>query len=81
MDFSAEEISSDGTVILPEKLERKHGLLSHFSQVIPDKRHPFRTVHRVEKLLKQRVYSLMQGYEDANDTQYLKKRPVIQRYP
>jgi hypothetical protein len=77
MDFSAEEISSDGAVMLLEKLERKHGLLSHFSQAIPDKRHPLRTVHSVEKLLKQRVYSLMQGYEDANDTQYLKNDPLF----
>ena len=28
LDFTAEEISSDGSVILLEKLERQHGLLN-----------------------------------------------------
>jgi len=78
LDFSAEEISSDGAVLLLEKLERKHGLLRYFSQFIPDNRDPFRTVHSIEKLLKQRVFTLMQGYEDANDVTYLKNDPLYQ---
>lgn len=77
MDFSADEISSDGAVLLLEKLERKHGLLSYFSKTVPDLRHPLRTVHSVEKLMKQRVYSIMQGYEDANDVEYLKNDPLF----
>ena len=74
--ISAEEISSDGSVILLEKLERKHKLLRHFSKFIPDTRDPFRTVHTREKQLKQRVYSLMQGYEDTNDVKYLMNDPL-----
>jgi hypothetical protein len=77
MDFSAEEISSDGAVLLLEKIEREHRLLRYYSKVIPDPRDPFRRVHSVEKLLKQRVYSLMQGYEDANDVCYLKNDPLL----
>ena len=77
MDFSAEEISSDGAVLLLEKLERQHGLLSYFSKVIPDLRHPLRIVHSIEKLVKQRVYSLIQGYEDGNDVQYLENDPLF----
>ena len=76
VDFSAEEISSDGSVILLEKLERKHQLIRHFSKIIPDTRDPFRTIHTREKQLKQRVYSLMQGYEDTNDVNYLKNDPL-----
>ena len=59
VDFSADEISSDGAVLLLEKLERKHGILRYFSSVLPDHRDPFRTVHSIEKLLKQRVFTLM----------------------
>ena len=55
VDFSAEDISSDGAVLLLEKLERKKGLLRYFSNIIPDNRDPLRTVHSIEKLLKQRV--------------------------
>ena len=76
VDFSAGEISSDGSVLLLEKLERKHKLIRHFSKFIPDNRDPLRTIHKTEKLLKQRVYSLMQGYEDTNDVNYLKNDPL-----
>ena len=75
-DFSAEEISSDGAVVLLEKLEREHKLISYISKHIPDHRDPLRTVHTVNKLLKQRVYTLMHGYEDANDVSYLKNDPL-----
>ena len=77
MDFSAGEISSDGAILLLEKLERQHSLLSYFSKVIPDARHPLRTVHYIEKLVKQRVYSIMQGYQDGNDVQYLQNDPLF----
>ena len=76
VDFSAEEISSDGAVVLLEKIEKKHGMISNMSKYIPDHRDPFRTTHSVEKLLKQRVFTLMQGYEDANDVSYLKNDPL-----
>jgi len=76
VDFSAEQISSDGSVILLEKLERKNKLLRHFSKIIPDNRDPLRTIHSREKQLKQRVYTLMQGYEDTNDVNYLNNDPL-----
>lgn len=76
VDFSAEEISSDGAVILLEKLERQHKLISYFSHFIPDNRHPLKIVHSIEKLLKQRVFTLMQGYEDTNDVKHLKNDPI-----
>lgn len=76
VDFSAEEISSDGSIVLLEKLERQHKLISYFSSFIPDNRNPLRTVHSVEKLLKQRVFTLMQGYEDTNDVGHLKNDPL-----
>jgi hypothetical protein len=78
IDFSSEEISSDGSVILLEKLERKHKIIRYFSKFIPDNRDSLRTIHSIEKLLKQRVFTLMQGYEDTNDVQYLKNDPLLQ---
>jgi len=44
-DFSAEEISSDGAILLLDKLERKHQLIKYFSRVMPDERNPLRIVH------------------------------------
>ena len=77
-NFSAEAVSSDGAVVLLEKLERKHNLLSSFSQLIPDKRDPLRTIHETKKMVKQRVFMLMQGYEDTNDVEHLKHDPVFE---
>lgn len=77
VDFLAEEISSDGALVLLEKLDKKHKLISYLSEHINDKRHPLRTVHSVEKILKQRVFGLMQGYEDANDVEHLKNDPLF----
>lgn len=78
VDFSAQEISSDGAVILLEKIERKHKLIEYFSKQIPDHRDPNRVTHTMKKLLKQRVFTLMHGYEDANDVSFLKNDPLYE---
>lgn len=78
VDFSAHDISTDGSVVLLEKLERKHKLIKYFSDHIIDRRDPYRIVHSIEKLLKQRVFTLMQGYEDTNDVTHLKNDPLYQ---
>ena len=76
LDFSAEEISSDGAIILLEKLERKEKLIDYFSKYLPDNRDPLRIKHSRYKLLKQRVFMLMQGYEDTNDVFHLQHDPL-----
>lgn len=78
VNFSSEEISSDTSLILLEKIERKHKIIRNISSLIPDYRNPLFVVHSYEKMLKQRVFLLMQGYEDANDAEYLKYDPVLQ---
>ncbi|MCD6543092.1 MAG: transposase, partial [Flavobacteriaceae bacterium] len=40
IDFSAEQISSDGSLILLEKLEREHKVINYFSKFLPDTRNP-----------------------------------------
>jgi len=78
VNFSSEEISSDTSLILLEKIERKHKIIKDISVLIPDCRNPLFVQHSYEKMLKQRVFLLMQGYEDANDAGYLKHDPVLQ---
>jgi hypothetical protein len=77
VDFSAEQVSSDGAVVLLEKLERTHKVIRRMASYIPDRRDPDKVVHSVEKLLRQRVFTLMQGYEDCNDTEHLKNDPLL----
>ncbi len=73
----AEQVSSDGAVVLLDKLERKHKLLSRISAHISDQQEPAKVTHSVEKLLRQRVFTLLQGYEDCNDVELLKNDPLF----
>ena len=77
IDFSADEISSDGSLVLLEKLEREHGLIRYFSNSIPDSRNPKLITYTRESQLKQRVYMLMLGYEDNNDVTHLQYDPLF----
>lgn len=76
-NFSAEEISTDGAIFLLEKIERKYRLVKNFSSYLPDQRHQSYTEHTIEEMLKQRVFLMVQGYEDCNDEKYLRNDPVI----
>lgn len=42
--FSAKRDSSDGVVVLLDKLERNHTLIFRISRPIPDQRNPYRGV-------------------------------------
>ena len=53
--YDASMISSDGAIVLLEKIERAHKLLRYYRSYIPDHRHPLLITHTIEKLLKQRV--------------------------
>ncbi|MCP4055187.1 MAG: IS1380 family transposase [Mesoflavibacter sp.] len=77
VDFEAEKLSSDGGLIMLEKIERKHHIIKHFSDLIVDKRHSSYIKHSFHKLLMQRVFLLMQGYQDANDADLLKEDPIL----
>lgn len=77
VDFSASEISSDGAIVLLEKIERKSGLLKYFSSLIPDLRDQSKVTHCNYKVLKQRVFMMMQGYEDCNDVTHLQNDPLF----
>nr|WP_240491759.1 transposase [Flavivirga aquatica] len=64
-------------MILLEKLERDNKLLSHFGKLLPDDRNPKYITYSREHQLKQRVFMLMLGYEDANDVIHLQNDPLF----
>ncbi len=78
-DFSASAISSDGAILLSEKVEKKTGLLKDFASLIPDYRNPDYIDYTYEQMLRQRVFLMMQGYQDCNDEQKLREDPVISK--
>jgi hypothetical protein len=77
LDFLAKEISSDGSLILLEKIERKHKLIKKFSKHLPDTRDQNRITFTRENQLKQRVFMMKLGYEDVNDVSHLKNDPLF----
>lgn len=77
LDFSASEISSDGSLILLEKIEREHKLIKKFGKYLPDLRNPRFITYTRENQLKQRVFMMMLGYEDANDVTHLQHDPLF----
>jgi hypothetical protein len=77
IDFSASEISSDGSLILLEKIEREHKLIKKLAKHLPDLRNPKYITYTREAQLKQRVFKLMLGYEDANDVTHLQNDPLF----
>lgn len=76
-DFSAEKISSDGGVLILNSIERKHKILRDFVSVIPDYRSPLLIKHDLLKMLKQRTFLMALGYEDCDDSDTLRKDPII----
>jgi Transposase DDE domain group 1 len=78
-DFSGEKISSDGGVLLLDKVERKHRFLRDFSRVIPDYRSFLLVEHTIEKMVKQRTYLMALGYEDCDDSDLLRNDPIISK--
>ena len=77
VDFSGSEISTDGSLILLEKIEREHKLIRKFGKYLPDLRNPKLITYTREAQLKQRVFMLMLGYEDANDVSHLQHDPLF----
>lgn len=77
LDFSAQAVSSDGAIVLSKKLERKFNLIQHFCKAIPETRDLRYIDHSVEEMVRQRVFLMMQGYDDCNDVERLKEDPVI----
>lgn len=76
-DFSGEVISTDGAIILSEKIERKSRLIRNFCKLLHDKRDQNKIDHSIEKMIKQRVFLQIQGYEDCNDESHLRNDPII----
>ncbi len=66
-DFSGGQITSDGGLVLVAQLNRHYHITERFAECFEDHREPKRVQHALSDLIAQRVYGLVQGYEDLND--------------
>jgi len=76
-DFNGGELSSDAGLLLIRESESQTGIISCIADVLDDKRHPGYVKHEFEQLLRQRVYQIASGYEDANDSNELRHDPIF----
>jgi hypothetical protein len=77
-NFDAQDVSTDGAILLTKKIAQKSGYLQSFSNLVPDYRNPLFIDYSIEDLVSQRVLMMMQGYEDCNDVGRLNHDPLIE---
>jgi Transposase DDE domain group 1 len=75
--FSDLELSSDAGILLARQAEEQVQVCRGLSECIEDWRDPHKITHSLYQLVSQRVYQLVGGYEDANDSNVLRHDPIF----
>jgi Transposase DDE domain group 1 len=76
-DFDAGSLSSDGGVLFLRAVEANVGVIQRLSHALHDRRHQSYVEHTYGDLLRQRVFQIACGYEDANDCDPLRHDPAF----
>jgi hypothetical protein len=71
-EFNGGHISSEGGLLLIRRLDEHLGLSKKIAACFTDRRDSSRIEHRIEEQIGQRLYGLVQGYEDLNDHEALR---------
>jgi Transposase DDE domain group 1 len=77
VDFNGGLLSSDGGLLLLAPLDQKLRLTERVAACLHDPRLKERIQHPLLDLLRQRVYQIAAGYEDANDATTLRADPAL----
>jgi hypothetical protein len=77
LDFDGGRLSSDAGLVLLKDINDQLGLTRHLAAVLSDPRDPRRINFTLEDLIKQRVFQIAAGYEDANDANTLREDPIF----
>jgi hypothetical protein len=77
VDFDGGEVSSDAGLLFLRETEAKHGIICRMANILRDRRHKSYVIHDLLELFSQRIFQIASGYEDANDSNDLRKDPII----
>ncbi len=77
-DFSGGQITSDAGLLPLRAFDQRHRLTSDWAACLSDPRQDDRVRHDSLALLRQRIYQIVAGYEDANDAGRLRHDPLLQ---
>jgi hypothetical protein len=74
--FSELELSSDAGILLAAQAEEQVQVCQGLAECINEWREENKIRHSLKQLVSQRVYQLLGGYEDANDSNRLRHDPI-----
>ena len=77
-DFSGGQITSDAGLLPLRAFDERHHLTRDWAEGLRDPRQKERVQHDAPVLLRQRIYQIVAGYEDANDADRLRHDPLLQ---
>lgn len=75
--FDGGEMTSDAGLLLIGAADKRIGLVSALSEGIFDGRQGSKVKHSLADMLRERIFSVAMGYEDANDLDYLRNDPAL----
>ena len=75
--FDAPRLSSDGGFLLLQGIEDQLGLCAQIASHIPDNRLSQRIKHSRLDQLKQRAFLIALGYQDCNDSDWMRHDPLL----
>jgi hypothetical protein len=73
--FDGGRLTSDGGVLLVAQAEREMAICAQLAACIADPRDPSRVTHRLDDILRARIFAICCGYEDADDLDTLRDDP------
>ena len=75
VDFDGGTTTSDAGALLLRQAESNIGIIDRVVAAMSDRRHPSYVDHTYTDLIRQRVFQIACGYEDANDSNDLRSDP------
>ncbi len=76
-NFKGGQITSDGGLILVAQIDQHYRISERLAACFADQRAPTKVQHKLSDLIAQRLYGLVQGYEDLNDHDQLRHDPMF----
>lgn len=78
VDFAGGDISSDAGLILVREFDQRLRLSADVISRVREVRDPRYIRHSMDSLIRQRIYQIVAGYEDANDADRLRQDPTFE---
>jgi len=75
--FDGGDLTSDAGLLLVRQADRKVGLSQALANSILDRRQQAKVEHTMLQMVRERVYAIVCGYEDANDLDTLRYDPAL----